>query len=119
MRDDESGPRQKLRRQVARKEARKVQARRRKKRRIWFGLGMFGLIGWAVAIPTVLGIGLGIWIDSTWPGRFSWTLMLLLGGLMLGCLNAWYWLSEEQRMIEKERQDTRPERPEEGSTKDQ
>jgi ATP synthase protein I len=105
MRDDESRPEQRLRRRVARSEARKLQARRRKDRRIWFGLGMFGLVGWAVAIPTVLGIALGIWIDANWPSRFSWTLMLLLMGLVIGCLNAWYWLSEEQRIIGKERQD--------------
>jgi ATP synthase protein I len=119
MRDDESQPSQKLRRQVARKEARKLQARRSKDRRIWFGLGMFGLVGWAVAIPTVLGIGLGIWIDSTWPSRFSWTLMLLLLGMVLGCLNAWYWLSQEQRIIGKERQKAAKPGSEEGATKNQ
>jgi ATP synthase protein I len=109
MNDDEHRPYEELKRQVARKEARKMRARGRKKRRIWFGLGMFGLVGWAVAIPMVLGIALGIWIDATWPNRFSWTLMLLLGGLLLGCVNAWYWLQEEQRIIGQESREKKEE----------
>lgn len=93
-----------LQREVARKEARKLRARRRKDERIWFGLGMFGLVGWSVAVPTLLGLALGIWIDATWPGRFSWTLMLLLGGVIFGCWNAWYWLNKEQEAIQREKE---------------
>jgi len=53
---------------------------------------MFGVVGWSVAIPTLIGTALGIWIDNNWPSQFSWTLMLLIGGVMVGCLNAWYWV---------------------------
>ncbi|OPY09258.1 MAG: putative F0F1-ATPase [Syntrophus sp. PtaB.Bin001] len=60
----------------------------------WFGLGTFGVVGWSVVIPTLVGVALGVWIDRTWPGRFSWTLMLLIGGVMLGCVNAWYWVKK-------------------------
>jgi ATP synthase protein I len=59
---------------------------------------MFGLIGWSVAIPTLLGAALGMWIDSKVDGRQSWTLMLLIGGLVLGCLNAWRWVREESEI---------------------
>ncbi len=61
----------------------------------WLGLGMFGMVGWAVAVPTVTGIALGLFIDARWPGEMSWTLALLLGGVALGCLNAWYWVRRE------------------------
>jgi ATP synthase protein I len=81
--------------EVGTKEARKLQARREQNHDIWFWLGMFGLVGWSVAIPTVLGVALGRWIDTTWPSRVSWTLMLLFVGLVLGCLNAWYWVTRE------------------------
>jgi ATP synthase protein I len=84
-------------RKVCEKEARKIKARREKDRSIWFGLGMFGLVGWSVAIPTVIGVGLGLWIDSRWPGRFSWTLMLLFVGVIIGCWNAWRWIKRESR----------------------
>jgi len=86
-----------LEKQVGAKESRKMKGRREKDRSIWFGLGMFGLIGWSVAIPTLIGVAVGIWIDNTWSSRFSWTLMLLLIGVILGCVNAWYWVKRESR----------------------
>ena len=82
---------------VGAKEDRKMRARRERDRGVWFGLGMFGLVGWSVAIPTVIGIGLGIWIDTRWPGPYSWTLMCLIIGVLVGCLNAWYWVKRESK----------------------
>jgi ATP synthase protein I len=91
--------RQALRRKVGIKEARKIKARRQRGRGrgVWFGLGMFGLVGWSVAIPALIGIGLGVWIDLKWPSRYSWTLMLLVIGILLGCVNAWFWIKKESR----------------------
>lgn len=80
---------------VARREERKIRARKEGERSAWFGLGMFGLIGWSVAVPTLAGIALGLWIDTRWPSDYSWTLMLLFAGVVLGCINAWYWLNKE------------------------
>lgn len=80
---------------VARRAARKMRARKKKRRSAWFGLGMFGLIGWSVAIPTLLGIALGAWLDRRWPSETSWTLTFLIIGVALGCLNAWYWIKQE------------------------
>lgn len=85
---------------VGEKEAHKIKARREKNRNIWFGLGMMGIIGWSVAIPTLIGIALGIWLDTKWPGRISWTLSFFFAGLVLGCINAWYWVRIEQKKIE-------------------
>lgn len=84
---------------VGTKATRKRRARRLGEERVWFGLGMFGLVGWSVVVPTLLGVVLGIWIDSRWPGQVSWTLTLMIGGLILGCLNAWFWIEQEQREI--------------------
>jgi len=81
--------------QVRAKEVRKLEARREGDHNIWFWLGMFGLVGWSVVIPTVIGVALGRWLDATWPSRVSWTLMLLFVGMVLGCLNAWYWIKGE------------------------
>ncbi len=78
---------------IAAKEARRLEARRERDHSLLFGLSIFGIVGWSVVIPTLLGIALGIWLDSRWTSRFSWTLMLLFGGLILGCFNAWYWVS--------------------------
>ena len=49
--------------------ARKARARRHAGRGVWFGLGMMGMIGWSVAIPTLLGAALGGWIDRAHPVR--------------------------------------------------
>jgi ATP synthase protein I len=87
------------------KQARKLRARRTKRRGTWFGLGMMGTIGWTVVVPTLLGVALGIWIDARWPGSVSWTLVLLVGGLLLGCVNGWLWIAREQRAMERETED--------------
>ena len=54
----------------------------RDKNQLFFGLGVFGVVGWSVAIPTLVGIALGVWIDRTWPSQYSWTLMLLFLGVV-------------------------------------
>ena len=96
-----------LSRKVREKERRKIDARRHTERGIWFGLGMFGVVGWSVAVPMLVGVALGIWIDRRWPGQWSWTLMLLFAGVGLGCLNAWFWVSKERRAIERKGEDAR------------
>lgn len=84
-------------RDVARKADRKAAARRRDKDDVWSWLGMFGLVGWAVAAPTLIGVAIGVWLDTRYPGRVSWTLTLLFVGVVLGCLNAWHWVTRESR----------------------
>lgn len=95
----------KLAERIGKEEARKLRARRQKGGEVWFGIGAFGVIGWAVAVPTVLLTFLGIWLDVRYPTRFSWTLTLLVLGLALGCFNAWYWLNRERGDIMRERED--------------
>lgn len=87
------------------REKRKLKARKDRPKEVWFGLGMFGMVGWSVAVPTVIGIFLGVWIDVTWPSRYSWTLMLLVVGLILGCVNAWFWVNRERKAINREREE--------------
>lgn len=82
---------------ITRKATRMQEARKRRKQSAWRGLGMFGLVGWAVAVPIIAGIALGRWIDTRWPGEPSWTLALLLAGAVLGALNAWFWVQREER----------------------
>ena len=86
-------------REIGAKAARKLKARRNSTQVVWFGLGMMGLIGWSVAVPTLLGAALGGWLDKRHPGSHSWTLMLLIIGLMIGCLNAWHWVVKEDNKM--------------------
>ena len=92
-------------RQVGVKAARKLKARRNGTPGVWFGLGMMGLIGWSVVVPTLLGASLGIWLDNRHPGSHSWTLMLLVIGLVVGCVNAWHWVSKEDKEMREGQED--------------
>jgi len=83
--------------QIGDQAAHKLKHRGRRRRSVWFGLGMFGLVGWAVALPTLIGTALGIWIDENFSDGRSWTVACLLAGLVIGCVNAWYWIKKESR----------------------
>ena len=91
-------------REVGAKAARKLKAQRNPTQGVWFGLGMMGLIGWSVVVPTLLGAALGIWLDNRHPGSHSWTLMLLVVGLAIGCLNAWQWVAKEDKAMREEQE---------------
>lgn len=92
-------------RQVTAKAARKRKAQRAEPQTVWFGIGMVGTIGWSVAVPTLLGILLGAWLDRHHPGQHSWTLSLLVAGLIIGCVTAWHWVSCEDQAIHNEPDD--------------
>jgi ATP synthase protein I len=87
--------------QVGAKARRKLEAQRNPPS-VWFGLGMMGLVGWSVVIPTLFGAALGLWLDARFPGQHSWTLALLVAGLALGCVNAWRWISREHDGMHKD-----------------
>ncbi len=64
---------------------------------IMFGLGLFGIVGWSIAVPTVLGVALGVFLDKRIPQSFSWTITLLFAGVIVGALITWHWLSEKSK----------------------
>jgi ATP synthase protein I len=86
-------------RDVGAKASRKLKAQRDGRQSVWFGLGMSGLIGWSVAVPTLAGAMLGLWLDHRFPGTHSWTLALLVVGLAVGCANAWHWVSQQDKAM--------------------
>ena len=81
---------------------RKLKAQQNPAQGVWMGLGMMGIVGWSVVIPTLLGAALGNWIDNHRPGTYSWTLMLLVIGLLLGCFNAWHWMASQGKEMQAE-----------------
>jgi ATP synthase protein I len=91
-----------FRQAVKSKVRRKLTAQRQRTPGVWFGLGMMGLIGWSVAVPTLLGAALGLWLDQHYPRSHSWTLALLVAGLMIGCWNAWHWIAKEEKEMQEE-----------------
>jgi len=90
--------------QVGSKAARKLKALRNPAPGVWFGLGMMGLIGWSVVVPTLLGAALGLWLDRSHPGGHSLTLALMAAGLTIGCFNAWHWVAKEDQAMREEQE---------------
>ena len=90
---------------VAKKETLRIRGLKHKDETVWFGLGMFGIVGWAVALPTLIGIALGLWIDRTWPSQYSWALMFLIIGVVIGSINAAYWVRKIRNSIIEETDD--------------
>lgn len=81
-----------------------LKARKNRSPEVWLGLGMMGLIGWSVTVPTLVGAMVGIWLDRNYPGSHSWTLALLVVGLAIGCMNAWHWVAKEEKAMQDEQE---------------
>ncbi len=58
-------------------------------RTIGQNLGMIGALGWAIVIPTLLGIVAGHWLDRRMQSGILCTACLLVIGLVIGCVLAW------------------------------
>ncbi len=91
--------------QIESKAARKLKAKRNTTPGVGFGFGMMGLVGWSVAVPTLIGTAIGLWLDDNQVGDHSWTLALLVAGLTIGCFNAWHWVTKEDAAIRDEQED--------------
>lgn len=94
-------PQSEFSRQIGKKETQKLKARQQSLGTIWSGFAMFGMIGWSIVVPTLMGIAIGRWLDRVYPIHLSWTLVLLEAGLFLGCLNAWHWVVTEEKKLRK------------------
>jgi ATP synthase protein I len=99
MKSDETNDESSFSSRIKEQETRKVKAQGADTESPWLGLGMFGMVGWSVVVPSVLGALLGFWLDHHHPVPFSWTLSLLVVGLIIGCVMAWYWVVKEEKDI--------------------
>ena len=56
---------------------------------------LLSVYGWQMAIPVLLGIILGIFLDRKFPiPHFSWILNLILLGFVIGFYNATQWMKK-------------------------
>jgi len=90
---DSKTPEEKLMDKISSDAEKKIDARKKGKE-IMFGLGVFGIVGFSIAIPTLLGILLGTFLDKRSDSDISFTITLLFVGLIVGCVNAWRWVKE-------------------------
>lgn len=86
---------QRMLRDVAAKQKRMLRARRDGNGN-WSAIAILGMIGWSVTVPTLIGVAAGVWLDRHWPARISWTITLLIAGLIAGCVNAWFRIREDE-----------------------
>ena len=82
--------------EIQRRAARMRSARRYRGPSPLRGIGVFGMVGWAVAVPVVAGTFLGLWLDRVAPQAFSWILTLIVAGVVLGTMLAWRWIQKEK-----------------------
>ncbi|HML17460.1 MAG TPA: AtpZ/AtpI family protein [Bryobacteraceae bacterium] len=87
-------PEQRMIHDVGQKQERMLRARA-EKRGNWRVISIVGVVGWSVVVPTLAGVAVGAWIDHRWPSRFSWAVILLVAGLVLGCASAWRRIRED------------------------
>jgi ATP synthase protein I len=88
-----------LAKQVGLREERMLRKQKQGTPNFWRAVALVGFVGWSVVLPMLIGVAAGLWIDNRWPSRYSWTLMLLVAGLAVGCTNAW----NRIRQAEKDR----------------
>lgn len=80
--------------EVRRHRERRDRAERDSRRSIGQDLGLIGVIGWTVVIPTLLGAWAGRTLDRRFGSGVFWTLGLLVAGVVLGCALAWQRLNK-------------------------
>jgi ATP synthase protein I len=100
----ESESRKQFQETIKHKLSERRRAREQEERQgIWFGLAMMGIVGWSVALPTLIGVAIGIGLDALFP---QWSPGILLAsiliGLFCGCLIAWFWVQRESETEEED-----------------
>ncbi|HYS64310.1 MAG TPA: AtpZ/AtpI family protein [Paraburkholderia sp.] len=60
-------------------------------------LGQIGILGWAVVLPTLIGLALGHWLDRTFGTGVFFSAPLLMIGAAVGFWSAWKWMHRQQR----------------------
>ena len=56
-----------------------------------------GTLGILISLPIVIGAYLGQWLDEKLTGfSFSWTISLILIGVLIGCLNVYFLVRENE-----------------------
>ncbi len=58
-------------------------------------LGQIGVLGWAIVVPTLLGVFLGRWLDRAFGTGVFFSAPLLMIGAAVGFWSAWKWMHRE------------------------
>ena len=81
---------------IGRAGKRKEEYRRQGDRAFWSSLAFIGMVGWGVALPSLMAALLGVWLEKKFGLGIRWTLSLLVAGVGLGCWNAWHAINQDR-----------------------
>ena len=70
--------------------------RREENPSFWSNVGLFGVVGWSITVPMVLGLLVGRLIDKRFDSGAVYTVFLMLVGLGFGCYNVWRLISRKR-----------------------
>ncbi len=82
---------------VGKKQKRMLKAKAQKDGEIWLTFNTFGVIGWSIVVPVLLGTAAGLFLDHHYPSTHSWTIALMVAGLAAGCFSSWRWIDEQSK----------------------
>lgn len=75
--------------------------------KINYNVAILSIYGWQVAIPVVLMLLLGRFLDRVYPqDQISWTLNFIIIGFILGFINANLWLKKSYQ-VQKRRKNAK------------
>ena len=58
-------------------------------RSIWQNMSMIGALGWLIVVPTLLGVLIGRWLDTTFDTGIFFSGACIFLGVSFGCYLAW------------------------------
>ncbi|MGD9638285.1 MAG: AtpZ/AtpI family protein [Alphaproteobacteria bacterium] len=90
---------------IGEKLKRRIEARKGKRGNPYMGFLFMGMVGWSFAVPFVLSLGLGVWLDSKFETSSVWTLNFLFIGLGLGLFNVFVWFKKELLIMNREKEE--------------
>lgn len=85
----------KMHRAVRLREERSERWKKEGERSLWQNLSMIGTLGWLIVTPTLLGVLVGRWLDSTFETGIYFTGSLIFLGICFGCYLAWQRVNRE------------------------
>ena len=85
---------------INRKLLQNAELMKKRSQRHWHAnFGMIASLGGVIAMPIILCLWLGGYLDDVWPQRFSWRLTWLFFGFVWGFVNAYIWIKIEEKKI--------------------
>jgi ATP synthase protein I len=91
----ENGNHHKLGRAVRLRERRSERWEKEGERSLWQNLSMIGALGWLIVTPTLMGVLLGRWLDTTFETGIFFSGALIFLGITIGSYLAWQRVNKE------------------------